>query len=879
MRIRQLLLSTVMCGGVALLSSASSAQTAPKVTFKPQGDWAVTRMAAKGPGKAPYCTMARRFADNVILTFARNAHDETSVAMDFPPKTLARGQSYYVTLDAGKNEKRAFDVTPVSDKAMVIRLGNDAKFHTALAQTGLLNVDVAGLLYEFNVPDMAKGDQDLSGCVGSIVEPAAGEGAKPAQMAQADNAHATAAPSVRPPAADILSAPVTNNAMDNAPQPVLHKDDMPSAKGPVSSAPSPVAPLAVAAASSQGDLEGLREENLRLKNALERERREYEERFMRESAGSSQVSEVMEKVKLLEKENSDLKYQLADARSMVKTSAASKAPAEAPQCPASDPKAGAEISVLREENARLKADIAAQKTAMVQLEMQAKAGEAKVAAVDEGMIIRLQARIDELAAQNTKLQAEVVSAKESSSAAADAAISVSQLRSIETQLQTVEKERDTLRAQIEKMGDSQESSLLKLSGSDWSLEQATRRYNEAEREIRRLGMQLEQSRSQCAAEKKEIEYMLFDPAIATEQQISKLSTLENEVVMAKAALAKKDQEVSARIEDYEQKIAALEADSNKSSVTDSELAALRAELEISKRDAAARVAEAKRLAEAQVSAEKEQMAQRIATLEARVASAVQPAAGTPQAAVQDMDVASVNAVVPSMAPSMVSSVIEAEPVGAPLALRPGQVSTRVEAPAAPIALAPKSAVASDAFQPTKAVVAPIVQQAVAQQSAQQPVMAAVAASGNMMTAEALSGQLRSAGLPVNGPVKKVDNAANGQLVAYSWDANGLFGSAEQKQMANAEQFMTYVQQYLDKTKARCAGDFAASPVPTLTPPAGMQVASYEIACVSADGTGATAALAFYGKNNLFTTVAHESNMDTMDMAMDARDRVLASVIK
>ena len=146
----------------------------------------------------------------------------------------------------------------------------------------------------------------------------------------------------------------------------------------------------------------------------------------------------------------------------------------------------------------------------------------------------------------------------------------------------------------------------------------------------------------------------------------------------------------------------------------------------------------------------------------------------------------------------------------------------------------------------------------------------------LVTAEALSGQLRQAGVALSGGVKKIDNASGPGFVAYSWDASGLFGSAEQKPMTSPEQFQSMVTQYLDKTKARCAGDFAASPVPTESM-GNVQVASYEIACIGADGVGATAALAFYGKDGLFTTVAHESGVDTMDMAMDARDRVIAGL--
>ena len=402
--------------------------------------------------------------------------------------------------------------------------------------------------------------------------------------------------------------------------------------------------------------------------------------------------------------------------------------------------------------------------------------------------------------------------------------------------------------------------MLKLSGSDWNLEQATRRYNEAEREIRRLGSQLEQARTQCSVEKKEIEYMLFDPEIATQQQISKLMTLESEVNAAKDALARKDGEVDARIKGYEQKIAQLEAETQKSRSSDAELAALRNELSVAKQAADERIAALQGQIQtgkesstrdltaqlARANAEKDQMAQRIAALEsnkaqleARTVAAIQPAAGTPRVAVQEMDTASASVMSPQT--------VQAEPIGEPAPLRPGQVSSRVEPPAP-----------------------------IAQAAMQRPVSAP---ASNLITADVLSGQLRQAGLALAGDVKRVDNISGPAFVAYSWDASGLFGSAEQKPMANAEQFQPMVNQYLDKTKSRCTGDFAVSPVPNMPPPSGIQVASYEIACIGPDGNGSSAALAFYGKDGLFTSVAHESGMDAMDMAMDARDRVLASVVK
>ncbi|QQG35184.1 MAG: hypothetical protein HYS17_06320 [Micavibrio aeruginosavorus] len=871
MHIRTLLLSGVVFGGLTMLSTVSWAQTAPKVTYNPQGEWAVTRVAAKGPGKEPYCTMARRFSDNVILTFARNAKDETSLAMDFQPNTLAKGQSYYVTLSAGGNEKRAFDVIPVSDKAMVIRMGQDAAFHNALSRSGALDVDVAGLQFEFNMPDMAKGHQDLGGCITSIVEPAAG----------------------KPAAEAVLMAPATNAPAAQAAAPAIHDAQL-------------------------SEMEALKEENMRLKSALERERREYEDRLMQESAGSSQVSEVMEKLKLLEKENGDLKYQLADARSMAEAKPA------VPSCAANGDNAApsADLTLLKEENERLKADIAAQKTAMIELETKLanmpKADDQAVAAADTGTIARLQSRVDELMTQNSELQSDLTAARQTAESLPPAAgtVSISQLRSVEQQLRSVEGERDNLRAQIEKISAGKEDALMGMAGSDWNLEQATRRYNEAEREIRRLGTQLEQSRAKCAAEKKEIEYMLFDPEIATQEQISKLMALESDLTTAKAELSGKDAEVSERISAYEQKIGSYEeqvaalqgqiemekaAAVNQSNdeiaramadkqALEQKVAALQSQIEMEKSAATnqmsvevARVTAEKQSLEQKVAAlqsqiemeksavtnqmgaeiaraiaEKDEVANRLSRVEAekvaleqKLAAAIEPASGLqatePPGAIESVSVASVET-----------------------GRHAGYVSARDEvAVSQPIALAPKSAVPADSFVSTEDVVAPVVAQVM-------PVAQKVVPGINLVTAEALSGLLRQAGLSLSGDVTKVENASGPTQVAYSWDASGLFGSAEQKTMENPEQFQTMVNQYIEKTKTRCSGDFAASPVPT-GEMAGIQVASYEIACISPEGTGATAALVFYGQDGLFTTVAHEAGMDTMDMAMDARDRVISSL--
>src|SRR5690606_31523047 len=74
-----------------------------------------------------------------------------------------------------------------------------------------------------------------------------------------------------------------------------------------------------------------------------------------------------------------------------------------------------------------------------------------------------------------------------------------------------------------------------VSGN-WDLEQATKRFNEAERENKRMGRELEQARMSCNLEKAKIEQMLFDPAVANQKQIERLTQLETELEQARAML-------------------------------------------------------------------------------------------------------------------------------------------------------------------------------------------------------------------------------------------------------------------------------------------------------------------------------------------------------
>jgi hypothetical protein len=91
-----------------------------------------------------------------------------------------------------------------------------------------------------------------------------------------------------------------------------------------------------------------------------------------------------------------------------------------------------------------------------------------------------------------------------------------------------------------------------LATPDWNLEKATMRFQEAERQLKELGMKLQKERAQCRLEQEELEAMLFDPQISEQRQIAELAKLEDQLLEAKEELENQ------RIR-YEERIKILES--------------------------------------------------------------------------------------------------------------------------------------------------------------------------------------------------------------------------------------------------------------------------------------------------------------------------------
>jgi len=140
----------------------------------------------------------------------------------------------------------------------------------------------------------------------------------------------------------------------------------------------------------------------------------------------------------------------------------------------------------------------------------------------------------------------------------------------------------------------------------------------------------------------------------------------------------------------------------------------------------------------------------------------------------------------------------------------------------------------------------------------------------------LEAVLNGADIAAQGQVHFVEQASNAQMLAYQWQTGSIFGAAEQGPFRAGDDFDMKALAYLNKTEARCPGEFAAVPDQT-EDGNGVRVDSYEIACIS-NNVSSTASILFFSKDGTFTTLTHEAPAQDMERAMEMKERVFSYLL-
>ncbi len=131
-----------------------------------------------------------------------------------------------------------------------------------------------------------------------------------------------------------------------------------------------------------------------------------------------------------------------------------------------------------------------------------------------------------------------------------------QVMKLESMTEQLKAENQALNKELNSSLREGEEERLDIASDNWNLEQATMRYNEAERQLKRMAQQLQGERAKAQAEKRELETMLFDPTVTDQAQLARLAELSNQ-------LQKTQDELRLERERSEERIRALQAQAAK----------------------------------------------------------------------------------------------------------------------------------------------------------------------------------------------------------------------------------------------------------------------------------------------------------------------------
>lgn len=362
---RGLLIATVSLS--ALVAAHGTAQAAN--TFKPASNWAVNRIDTAGA--APYCTLARRFDNNAVVTFARNTKGEGTIAIDFQRQAFNPQQTYTVQLNPGNNDGRSFEVRPATQSAIILKTGEDGDFYSALSRSNNLEVSIAGVTYNFALNNFSAGSGQIEGCLGN-----------------AASASRTAGRAAAPVTREAVVPPV-----------------------PVSAAPDP---------KLMAELNSLKSQNATLSRELDDQRKAFATRVAQpDPAEEAKNREAMERMAKLERENSDLIAQLSAAQS--KTVATSRDDATVRAALAEQQELKDTLESERQQRAALERVLA--DTSRKGETAKASSGNARTAAQSAKANAELAGRIRDLETRNRDLE-QKLAAKAAEPAAAMSPLAV-----------------------------------------------------------------------------------------------------------------------------------------------------------------------------------------------------------------------------------------------------------------------------------------------------------------------------------------------------------------------------------------------------------------------------------------------------------------------
>ena len=546
----------------------------------------------------PYCAMIKRYSKDRVLSFAQRNSSQVSAAIDFGDRFLDKGRAYSITLSDGDGFSRRFEVKPASSSAVVVKLNKKDPILERIAAKGDLTVNIAGVLSTFNVSDLGQGLDKLESCQNGEVMRTAQAPSTAEQLAD-----------IAPAAGDVTASHSLYSKTANAKIRQLESDKEALEKS-MKANEAMLAELENKVLSTQNTSktkeDALVAQISQLQSTIEKQSYDIsqtkiqltdrDEKIAFYQGMDGQYKGVQEQLNTAQanlnaamQQNNALSAQIATlqqngARANEQAAVIGQLNAQLAQLQQANAGLTQEITALRQTAAQTQqlGMAASQKDVEIQnLHKALKAAQQTIASLEKGMASvqasagnneKLAASQEEMNVLSSQLQAVEMEKKKLQAELSQVKRQIDTSKS-DLKITRLEKALEDTNRALDRAGkenaslyqkfvqaekDLEKAKMAKADNADWDVKKATSRFNEAQREIRRLAMHLENHKKQCEVEKANIESLLFDPKITEKKQRESLAALEGKI----GQLTKSQQSCEAKVAELQntvsQKVAAAQ---------------------------------------------------------------------------------------------------------------------------------------------------------------------------------------------------------------------------------------------------------------------------------------------------------------------------------
>lgn len=539
----------------------------PEHYFYPTQKWTVAKQG--GDDSAPTCALSNSFNNGFIIKISGNSAGFEKLDIDFRQSTFTPGKKYEIVYSVPGNAREVFQAKAPAGSVLSASLESKADFSKALQSAATLDMSIQSNQFRLYLTGFAKALDSYNNCIhppGPDVA-AIDEVENPPELAAVPEEDIVPAPSEESLATAKAPPAISSPPEDESPilseeeQKADKKDilakinslahDYEASNSKASALPEPEEAESTASSAEipEGDISDAipQEEDAPAAPPAARER--YTEKLAR------QLKEQSEQYK--------------PASSSSSSNPSSPGPAALPPRPynSEDAEEAEQTQAPKNEVIHFNGEriLPEPKTDSSSAQIEEPKPEA------EHVSVKIPAY--KMTKQTTKMEADFTKIPEEAPAADDSAPLIEasvqspspamiepgsgdsddfiqmrqKVRDLEEQVLRLRKENSMLDDELKTSLKDSEEERLSVSSDNWNLERATMRYNEAERQIKRLGRELQTARQQCSQEKDDLKSMLFDPQVTEQQQLAKLSSLEQELADAKSDLQSVQRKYEERI--------------------------------------------------------------------------------------------------------------------------------------------------------------------------------------------------------------------------------------------------------------------------------------------------------------------------------------------